>query len=231
MTIKKAFLLLVFCGTLVIAKAQTADEVVNKYVEALGGKEKLASLKTLVREGSLNTNGLDIPLTLTAEQDKGFKMELDVMGTVGYVIVTPKEGWKFMPFQGATTVEKMPEDEVTEGQDDLDIQGELFNYAAKGSKVELLSKENLEGIDIYKLQLTLKNGQEKTMYIDVATNYLLRTEVIENGDIEFVIYKNYKKTTDGYIIAHKLIRQEGSITFSKISTNTKLADDIFKPGK
>ena len=28
-------------------KAQTVDEVVDKYVDALGGKEKLASLKTV----------------------------------------------------------------------------------------------------------------------------------------------------------------------------------------
>ena len=35
-------------------QAQTADEIVNKWVVAMGGKDKLSSIKTLYTEGELN---------------------------------------------------------------------------------------------------------------------------------------------------------------------------------
>lgn len=226
---KKAFLFLAFCGALVAAKAQTADEVVNKHIAAMGGKEKLATLKTLVREGALNYNGMDIPLTLYSEQDKGFKMVIDVMGTKGYQIVTPTEGWSYMPFQGQSSVEKIPEDKLKNGQDDLDLQGELVDYAAKGHKVEFLGKEKQDGLEVYKLKLTPKVGVEKTMYIDVATNYLHKVSVTEKDQVSEVTYSNYKKTPEGFVVANTLVRPEGEVVFSKVTTNGKLPDNVFKP--
>lgn len=226
---KKAFLFLAICGAMVTANAQTADEVVNKHIEAMGGKEKLLMLKTLVREGALNYNGMDIPLTLYSEQGTGFKMEINVMGTKGYQIVTPAEGWSYMPFQGQSSVEKMPEDKVKDGQDDLDLQGELMDYAAKGHKVEFQGKEKMDGMEVYKLKLTPKTGLEKTMYINVATNYLHKVVVMENDQASEVTYSNYKKTPEGFVVANTLIRPEGEVVFTKVVTNGKLPDNVFKP--
>lgn len=226
---KKAFLFLAFCGTLAAAKAQTADEVVNKYITAMGGKEKLATLKTLVREGALNYNGMDIPLTLYSEQDKGFKMEINVMGTKGFSIVTPAEGWKYMPFQGQSSVEKMTEAELKEGMDDLDIQGELLDYAAKGHKVEFLGKEKQDGMEVYKLRLTRKEGMVKDMYIDAATSYLHKVIVTDKDKTSEITYSNYQKTPEGFIVANTLVRPEGEVVFTKVTTNGKLPDNIFKP--
>lgn len=226
---KKAFLFLAICGAMVTAKAQTADEVVNKHIEAMGGKEKLLTLKTLVREGALNYNGMDIPLTLYSEQGAGFKMEINVMGTKGYQIVTPVEGWSYMPFQGQSSVEKMPEDKVKDGQDDLDLQGELVDYAAKGHKVEFQGKEKMDGKEVYKLKLTPKTGLEKTMYLDAATYYLYKVTVTEKDQTSEVTYSDYKKTPEGFLVANRLIRPEGEVIFTKVATNGKLPDNVFKP--
>ena len=80
--------------------AQTVDEVVNKYVDALGGKEKLASLKTVRMEAVMNANGTDVDITITKSQMVGLRMDIAVMGMNGYQIVTPTAGWSFMPFAG-----------------------------------------------------------------------------------------------------------------------------------
>jgi len=224
---KKAFLFLAFCGALVAAKAQTADEVVNKHVAALGGKEKLATLKTMVREGALNYQGMDLPLTLTAEQNKGFKMELNVMGTKYFQIITATEGWSYMPQNSG--VEKMTADQVKDGQEDLDIQGELFDYAAKGHKVELLGKEKLDGAEVYKLKLTPKSGPAKTIYLDAATYYISKVVVVEKDKTSEVSYSNYKKSPEGFVFPYSLVRTEGEIIFSKITANTTLTDSAFKP--
>ena len=49
-------LILVFAQ---FAQGQTVDEVLNKHVEALGGKENLSKIKNIVMEGSLNYQGAD----------------------------------------------------------------------------------------------------------------------------------------------------------------------------
>lgn len=232
---KKAFLFLLLGGTLVTANAQTADEVVTKHIEALGGKEKLLTLKTLVREGALNYQGMEIPLVLSAEQSKGFRMEINVMGTKGYQVVTPTAGWQYMPFQGSTSVEDMKEDEVKESQDDLDIQGELLDYATKGHKVELAGKEKMDGAECFKLKFTDKNGRVKQIFIDASTYYINKVIATSKAGGEEKTselgYSNYKKTTDGFIIAHTLTRPEGEVNFEKISTNTTIPEDAFKPAK
>jgi len=80
--------------------AQTVDEIVNKYVDALGGKEKLASLKTVRMEATMTANGADIEITITKSQMVGQRMDIAVMGMNGYQIITPTAGWSLCLLQG-----------------------------------------------------------------------------------------------------------------------------------
>ena len=49
-------------------KAQTAEEVVNKNIEAMGGKEKLLSIKTIKMEGAMNSMGQEVAIEITKSQ-------------------------------------------------------------------------------------------------------------------------------------------------------------------
>ena len=40
-----------------VSQAQTADEIVNKYVDAIGGKDKLDQIKTKTIEGTTQVMG------------------------------------------------------------------------------------------------------------------------------------------------------------------------------
>ena len=62
---KKLQLSIFAIAILLSIKAQTIDEVVNKNIEAMGGKEKLSSIKTLIMEGSMNAGGQDVGITVT----------------------------------------------------------------------------------------------------------------------------------------------------------------------
>jgi hypothetical protein len=85
------------------AFSQTVDEIVNKHIEAMGGKEKLLQLKTLVTEGSLSVQGTDIPVKISQEHNKGQRVEMTVMGMSGYIINTPTEGWQFFLSRASCT--------------------------------------------------------------------------------------------------------------------------------
>ena len=69
---KKSFLShYCFAESLLTGYAQTVDEVINKHIEAMGGAEKLKSLKSLYMEGvAVMQNGNEIISKIYKVQDK-----------------------------------------------------------------------------------------------------------------------------------------------------------------
>ena len=103
--------------------AQTANDVVNKYIAAMGGREKLTSLKTVKMEASLTVQGTDVTLVITKKHLTGMRMDISVMGTENYQIITPAKGTIFMPVQGMSEPTAMPDEQLKAGQSQLDLEG------------------------------------------------------------------------------------------------------------
>ena len=62
------------------SNAQTADEVIDKYVAAMDGREKLLALKSVKINGSLNVQGMDVGITITAVNNVGALTDISVPG-------------------------------------------------------------------------------------------------------------------------------------------------------
>jgi hypothetical protein len=215
------------------AVAQTVDEVVNKNIEALGGKEKLASIKTIHMEGSMNVMGNEVSLNVSKSHLAGMRMDISVAGMTGYQINTPAQGWEFMPFQGQTAPQAWPEDRVKSGVGNLDIQGIFMEYKTKGTTLELQGKETVEGAECYKIKATLKNGNVTTYFVDTKTNFVVKTSGIrkiqgEDKEIES-IFSNFQKTKDGFMFPFTVGTPNGEVTYTKIEVNTPIDEKIFSP--
>ena len=64
-----------------ISLAQTADEVVNKYLDAMGGKDKLANLKTLKLACSMEiAPGMKAPINMFFINNECMRVEVEVQG-------------------------------------------------------------------------------------------------------------------------------------------------------
>lgn len=216
-------------------KAQTADEIIDKHLEAMGGKEKLATLNSVRMETNLSVQGMDIPVIITRVHNVGQRVDISAMGMEGYIINTTTNGWSYMPFMGQSAAEAMPEDQVKEGQDGLDIQGTFLNYKEKGHTVELVGKEAVDGTECYKLKLTTKMGKERTYFIDPKTYFIVRfvAKGVVNGQ-EMEVSQNfgdYKKTEEGFTFAHTIggAFGQGDMTVTKIEVNKPIDEKIFKP--
>ncbi|RYY72199.1 MAG: hypothetical protein EOO13_00370 [Chitinophagaceae bacterium] len=210
--------------------AQTADEVVAKNIAAMGGAEKLSSLKSVKFEGSLSTQGLDIPITLTKVHMKGMRLDLEIMGTANYQLANETKGWVFMPVQQMDSPQEMPEDQLKSIKSQMDIQGSLFNYKEKGYTVEYVSTDKLTAGDAYKLKV-VKNGETSFYFIDTKTNLLVKTTASreingQNMEME-TVYTDYKKNADGYMFAYTNNTSQGNIVFDKISSNIAVDEKIF----
>ncbi|TBR20022.1 MAG: outer membrane lipoprotein-sorting protein [Chitinophagaceae bacterium] len=216
--------------------AQTTDEIVEKYIAAYGGKEKLLQLNSVVMEGNLAIQGMEIPVKMSQLHNVGTRVDITVMGMSGYVINALTEGWMYMPFQGQTAAEAMPAEAVKESADGLDLQGLLVNYKEKGHQVEYIGKEDYEGTECLKLKVTSKNGVESTMFLDPVSYYVIKNVVKSkaSGQEADVVqtYSNYKKLENGYVFAFSMSGfGGGEISFTKIEVNIPVDPTLFKPAK
>lgn len=228
----KLFFLVAALSAGISVTAQTADEIVDKNIAAMGGKEKLATLTSVRLTGSMSTQGMDIPLTITRAHQMGMRVEFEVMGTSNYQIANTKEGWTFMPIQGMTSPVQMEEEQYKSFAGQLDVQGIFYNYKEKGTTIEYIGTEKVDGTEAYNLKVTLKSGKVSNYYIDTKTNFLIKTSSKVNAGGEEVevsnTYSNYKANADGYMFPYSSASMQGPITFEKIETNIKVDESLFK---
>ena len=227
--------LMVVATGFVKAQAQTADEVIQKNITAMGGADAWKKVKTMKMVGAVSANGMEIPVVITIKDHKGMKAEFTVSGMTGYTILTEKAGWSFMPFGGQTKPEAMSEDEVKKGQDGLDISGAytLIDYKSKGTKVTFLGKDDVEGTECFKLKIVYSSGKEETRYIDATNYYHIRSvsKVNANGkEVEATSnFSNYKKLPEGIVFPMTIDSGGGPVAVKTVEVNKAVDDSIFVP--
>ena len=231
-----------FAGLLLMSSsilhAQTADEVINKHIAAIGGKDVISKIKSQVTEANLSVMGSELSSTTTVLVGVGFKNVANFNGQEIVQCVTPNGGWMINPLQGMTDPQPLPEDQVKAAQSAFDMGGDLYNYQAKGSKVELAGNENVEGVNAIKLKLTNKDGKVTNYYVDPATYYVVKRETTNNIQGQDVtasaVFSNFKKTDIGYVMPYTTVSNQGfeiTINVTKVEFNKEIDPKIFEMPK
>src|SRR5579862_7393231 len=199
--------LLVACG-LASGYAQTADDIINKHITAIGGKDVIGKINSFTTEATMQVMGNDAPNSVTVVNGKGYKSESDFQGQKIIQCVTDKGGWMVNPMAGAADATAMQADELKNFKEQLYIGGPILNYAALGYKAELQGQEKVGNVNAYKIKLTSPDGIATNYYIDPTTYYLIKAVRHGNAmgqDVEIsVTYSDFKKTDFGYTMANTI---------------------------
>jgi outer membrane lipoprotein-sorting protein len=214
------------------AFSQTADEVIAKYVDAIGGKQKWNSLNSLRVEGQIEVQGISIPFTMNAVQNKGNRTDAEFQGAKIIEIVTPTAGWSLNGLQGQSALQPMSEEDLKSKVDGIEIQDQLVDYAAKGHTVELLGKDEADGNEYFKLKVVTKLGNEKVHFIDTKSYLIYKTETTNkaNGQEvkQEVKFLDYQTMENGIKMAFKQETGAMILVFKKISINPVIDESLFK---
>lgn len=219
------------------AWAQTADEIIEKNIEAKGGREKIKAMNTVRMSGKMVMGqGMEAPFILEMSRPNKMRMEFTLQGMTGVQAYDGTTGWMVMPFMGKKDPEEMPADQVKGMADQADFDGVLMDYKDKGHQVEYAGKEDLEGTPVHKLKVTKKNGDVNTIYIDAETFLDLKVTgktKVQGQEIEAETVLGDYKEVGGVIFPHSMEQKAAGMpggmvmTIEKIEVNPEIAADRF----
>jgi hypothetical protein len=228
-----------FMAAPLLMHAQTADEIISKYVEAIGGKNNLSKINSMYMENSLEVMGNASPSQTVILNGKGSKTVSEIMGQKMVQCYTEKGGWMINPMAGSNEPVDMPADQYNAGKSQMYITDILFDYATKGYKVEYLGTENVGSINTYKLKVLSPDNITLHYFIDPATNYVIKMNMTTNMMGQEMTISNtlsdYRKTADGMVLPFKNEVDYGGqfsmvLNVKKVEFNKPVDPVIFEKG-
>jgi len=217
----------------------TVDQLVAKNVEAKGGAEAVHALQSVKMTGKLlvNQGQIEVAYAETRKRPNAMRSEFTLQGMTAVNAFDGNEGWKISPFQGRKDPEKMSADDVKALVEDSEIDGPLVDWQQKGSKVEYLGTEDVDGTPAYKLKVTRKNGDVTFVYLDPDHFLEIRTltQREEHGarvEVETDL-SDYEKVNGVFIPFSVEAGRKGDpdkqkTIIEKVDGNVSIDDAIFK---
>lgn len=217
------------------AKLSAAD-IVDKNVAARGGLQAWRAVQTMSLSGKLGAGGnqratlqvpvsgkrasetaiassrpaeeVQLPFVMEVKRPRKMRFELQFNGTTAIQVYDGANGWKLRPFLNRNVVEPYTADELKISSMQADLDGPLVDYAAKGTKIELVGMEKVEDRDTYKLKLTMKNGSAIHVWIDAQTFLEAKIEGqprrLDGTDHPVEVYFRDYRPVDGLQIPYAL---------------------------
>ena len=218
------------------ASAQSADEIIAKYVEKIGGMQKLQAIKSMRATGKFTGGGgFEAVMIDKSKRPNIQRNEFSFQGMTGVSAFDGRTGWKIEPWQGKKDAESLSEDEL-KAYLDSDFDESLVNYKQKNIRIEYIGKDEFEGSDVFKLKATLPSGTVKHYYLDTDYYVPIKIEVkrvVRGADVETeTILGDYKEVGGVYFPHSFESGPKGSsnkvkITYEKIEVNIPLEDTLF----
>jgi outer membrane lipoprotein-sorting protein len=218
-----------------LSQAQTADEVLNKYWEAVGGKTKWKELKSMVMTGKASQMGQDFPYTVYTKSPNKMKVSVSFQGKE----IIPQAfdgdvawGTNFMTMQ----TEKKSDEETKEMKEEAEFEPKFLDYAQKGHKVALEGKETIDGTECYKIKLTQKDGDLEYHFFDTDSNALIMSRSFgktgQMKGIEIESYFSDYKEINGLMIPHSQQQKikgqlQSTLTLESVKLNENIDDKVF----
>ncbi len=225
-----ASIILLVCGSL---RAQEAETIISKNIEALGGAAALSEIKSLKMRGTLDFESSDVRYNVTIYRmhPNLYRIEKEYSGKTIVEAFDGKNVWHVVPFDGINSPTLMENEvEVSKIKSEVDVLTPLFGWKEKGYKVEYMGKKAEGNFESHQLKMTFSDGYVTDFYLD-TNEYMLKRFVRKErhnprGRTNEVTTRlsDYRKTA-GVSLAHRFEIANGPnrtiITIEKIEVNPK----------
>lgn len=151
-------------------QAPTVAELIEKNLEAKGGREAMESLESARLTGTMTMGAggqqMEAPISIEWKAPTKVRREFTLQGMTGIQAYDGETGWMLMPFMGKSEPEKMSAEDEAMIKEDADLRGQLFNPEDKGLTVEYGGEEEIEGTPTHKVTVTGEDGEVTHYFLD-----------------------------------------------------------------
>jgi hypothetical protein len=230
----KLLFAMAFTGLL---RAQTADELVSRNLQAKGGIDKIKTIKSLRVTGKFQQGSFTAQTGSDALGPNMLRQTFTIQGMTAIQAYDGATGWQISPFSGRKDPELLGEEDLRAIAEQADFYGPLVDYQAKGSIVEYLGHDTVDGDDAHRLKVTLKNGDIFYYYLDPETFLEIRVEKVQfvRGSVResFTEPGSYKLVAGVYFpfsveSGTKQSADRTKFTFEKVEANVAIDPQEFK---
>lgn len=216
-----------------VVQAQSVNEVLEKHFKTVG-QEKLIAVQSFFIKAKVSQMGMELPMEMRIKKPDMFIINMEIQGQKMVQAYDGQKGWMIIPMMSPDPQE-LAGPQLDQAKEQVNMEGELYNYEKKGSSAEMAGKVNVDGKEMFRIKLTDKGGNLKEYFID-ANTYLIskvKAKVSAQGQtIEVEQIMSDYKTIDGITMAMKVESKSpmGSaiITMEEIKFNEKFDNAIFK---
>lgn len=222
--------------------SQKASDILDKMIDAQGGREVLASIKDTTISCSIEMIGMGASGlgTVYHKEPNKIRADMEIMGMVITLASDGETAWMINPQTGST--------EEMSGKEAEDLKRDAFDFGYSallypekyGITYAYKGKEKIEEKDYFVLEQTLSDGHKKTLYIDSKTYLTFKIKDITLNDtgveVEEEEFRSDYKKVDGVMFYHSITSFEDGgetekITVINVRFNTGLEDSLFKMSK
>lgn len=210
----------------------TAMDVIENYIKAIGGKEKVATVNTISMEGKMEMQGQVVETRLIKKAPNKMLNEMKMQGMIVQKQVFDGEKGFTSGMQGEKDVEG---DELKALKIESTLNPEL-QYEKLGFKLELIATEEVDNKDAYKIKITNPVGDIYHSFFDVESGLkvmLKKTTTTPQGSIDQVQQLSDYKAVNGVLfpytttISNNMMPEPMKLQITKIEVNTKVDDSVF----
>ena len=243
-TFRLLSLALLLCFTLT-ATAQTAEEIVETYIENIGGQDAWSKIESMKVTGVGLQQGVEYPFVATFMKDGRVVIDVNLQGSSFIVEAFDGENAWSMNFQTRKAEafdSESSQNYKSEAKDN--IPDAFFGYKTKGYKVELLGKESFDGTECFKVKLIktplLVDGKEEEnveiYYFDTENFVPIASEsVIQSGPAKGAtaqtLISDYQEVDGLYLAFSTINKFNGQVglemRIKTVEFNTEVDDSIF----
>jgi len=214
------------------ANVPTADQILDKYLAAVGGADALMKIKTRVQKGTIDAMGKQSPIEVYSEAPNKRVSISHMNGGSSVTAFNGEVGWLTIP----GGVHRM----TTAERESASVDAQMY-FAARVREMykefHVRPGEEINGRATYLVAAEATPGHPTIqMYFDQETGLLLRlircTETALGKNPAEVDYADYKET-DGVKIAYRwtLVRPNGAFTIhiDQVQQNVPIDKKLFVP--
>lgn len=147
----------------------TLDQVIDRHVEALGGRAALDAIEAVVLRGTYTSFSEETPFTLYRRRPASYRFETTMLGDDIVEATDGETAWSVFPPGGIEWALTMTPPEVTAIAGEAELFGPLVGWRDKGHRVELAGRDDLDGVPVWRLEVERADGARETWLLDAET--------------------------------------------------------------